>query len=61
MLAKLRNYVYERRTGLATTAGFIGGIYLTGRYVVERLEEIRAQVVQEKTAREKYSFFIKVQ
>ena len=53
MFDKVRNYVYERRKGLATAAGFAGGIYLAARYILERLEEVREQVVQEKAAREK--------
>ncbi|KIJ28565.1 hypothetical protein M422DRAFT_235620 [Sphaerobolus stellatus SS14] len=52
MFARARNYVYDRRKGLATTVGFVGACYLAGKYVLERLEEIRAQVVQDKTARE---------
>lgn len=38
---------------MATVAGVVGGIYLAGRYILERLEEVREQVVQETTAREK--------
>ncbi|KAF8509650.1 Peroxin-3 [Hysterangium stoloniferum] len=52
MLDNVRKYFYERRKGLATTAGFLGAVYLAGRYVMERLEEMREQAVQEKTARE---------
>lgn len=54
MFDKVRDYLYQRRKGLATAAGFVGGLYLAGRYLMERLEEVREQVVQEKTAREKY-------
>jgi len=58
MFEGLRKWGYERRKGLATAAGFVGAFYLAGKYVLERLEEIRAQVVQEKTAREKCAFLI---
>jgi len=53
MFDEVRNYLYQRRKGLATAAGFAGGLYLASRYFLERLEEVREQVVQEKTAREK--------
>ncbi|GJJ14659.1 hypothetical protein Clacol_008925 [Clathrus columnatus] len=52
MFEGVRTFVYNRRRGIATTVGFVGGFYLAARYVMERLEEIREQVVQEKTARE---------
>jgi peroxin-3 len=38
--------------GLAKTAGVIGGAYLIGRYVVERLEEVKEKVMQERLARD---------
>lgn len=53
MFVNIRDYLYQRRRGLATAAGVVGAVYLAGRYILERLEEVREQVVQEKTAREK--------
>lgn len=52
MLNNVRDFVYKRRKGIATAVGFAGALYLAVKYVAERLEEIREQVVQEKTARE---------
>lgn len=53
MLFGLPEYLYERRTGLKRAAGYVGGVYLVGRYVVERLDEIREKVVEDRTARDK--------
>ncbi|KAF8581206.1 hypothetical protein K439DRAFT_1636363 [Ramaria rubella] len=52
MLNNVRNYICQRRKGVAKAVGLVGAVYLAGRYVLERLEEVREQVVQEKTARE---------
>jgi peroxin-3 len=49
----IRDYVYDRRRGLATALGLAGGIYLLGQYVGGRLEEIRDKVIQDRAAREK--------
>lgn len=54
MFDNVRDFFYKRRRGLATAVGFAGAFYLAAQYVMERLEEIREQVVEEKTAREKY-------
>ena len=54
MLQSITNYFYDRRSGFAKAAGFVGGTYLVGRYVLDSLEEIKQRVVQEKTARDKY-------
>lgn len=54
MFNAIRKYAYERRRGIATTVGFLGGAYLAGQYVVARLEEYREQVVQDRAAREKF-------
>ena len=53
MFESLRRYVWERRRGLATTAGFLGGLYIFGQYVFRRLDEMRDKVMQERAAREK--------
>jgi peroxin-3 len=52
MIHSARNYLYDRRRGLAKTAGVVGGAYLIGRYVVERLEEVREKVMLERVARD---------
>lgn len=53
MLEGIRNYFYERRKGLGTTAGVVGGLYLLGNYALERLEEIRDQHAQSQKDRDK--------
>ncbi|KZV95819.1 hypothetical protein EXIGLDRAFT_834094 [Exidia glandulosa HHB12029] len=52
MLASIRKFVYDRRRGLALTAGIAGSVYLAGRYVLARLEEIRDKVMQDRAARD---------
>lgn len=54
MLQSLTNYIYDRRRGLAKTIGVFGGTYLVGRYVSERLEEVKERVMQERLARDRY-------
>lgn len=53
MFSSIRAYVSNRKRGLATAAGFVGGLYLLGQYVIGRLEEVRDKVVQDRAAREK--------
>ncbi|KAI0061109.1 hypothetical protein BV25DRAFT_1917083 [Artomyces pyxidatus] len=52
MLNSVTNYFYERRRGFVKAAGVAGGVYLVGRYVGERLRDMRDKVVQERAARE---------
>ena len=56
MFKSLTGYFYERRAGFVRTAGVLGGAYLVGRYVLDRLEDVRSRVVQERLAREKCVF-----
>lgn len=49
----LPEYLYERRAGLTRVAGYVGGVYLVGRYVVEQMDEIRQKVIEDQNAREK--------
>ncbi|THH21389.1 hypothetical protein EW146_g136 [Bondarzewia mesenterica] len=48
MFKSLTGFVYERRR----TLGVLGGAYLVGRYVLDRLEDVRERVMQERSARE---------
>ncbi len=53
MFHALGNYFHERRRGLTKAAGYVGGAYLVGRYVSERLKDVRTSILQERAAREK--------
>lgn len=53
MFHALGNYFHERRRGLTKAAGYVGGAYLVGRYVSERLKDVRTSILQERSAREK--------
>jgi peroxin-3 len=57
MLKSVKTYLYDRRKGLSKAAGFAGGAYLVGRYISERLEEVKERVAQERLARDKYALF----
>ncbi|KAJ1301311.1 hypothetical protein OPQ81_003713 [Rhizoctonia solani] len=48
MLESTKNYVYDRRRGLLTTIGGLGVGYVTGQYIVARLEEVRDRLMREK-------------
>ncbi|TBU26261.1 Peroxin-3 [Dichomitus squalens] len=52
MLYALGNYFHERRRGLTKAAGFVGGAYMVGRYVSQRLDDVRSSILQERAARE---------
>ncbi|RDX52464.1 hypothetical protein OH76DRAFT_1499015 [Lentinus brumalis] len=52
MFHALGNYFHERRRGLTKAAGYVGGAYLVGRYVSERLKDVRTSILQERAARE---------
>lgn len=53
MFNALGNYVHDRRRGLTKAAAYVGGAYFIGRYVSERLEDVRNSILQERGAREK--------
>lgn len=52
-MTSLVNYFYERRRGLAKTAGVFGGLYIAGSYVARRLEEVRDRMYESRAARDK--------
>ncbi|KAI0942833.1 hypothetical protein AcV7_002135 [Taiwanofungus camphoratus] len=52
MLNAVVNYFHERRRGVTRIAGYIGGAYLLGHYVAERLEDVRTRVIQDRVARD---------
>ncbi|KAF8688663.1 Peroxin-3, partial [Rhizoctonia solani] len=48
MLESTRNYLYDRRRGLLATVGGLGVGYVTGQYIVARLEEVRDRIMRER-------------
>jgi peroxin-3 len=53
MLENTRNYLYDRRRGLLTTVGGLGVGYVTGQYIIARLEEVRDRIVRERGDKDK--------
>ena len=53
MFERIRNYVYDRRRGLLTTAGVVGAGYVVGQYVVARLEEVRDRFMRDRGDKDK--------
>ena len=53
MLERVGNYFSERRRGLFTAAGVSGTVYLGGKYMSQRIEEMREEAVQVQRAKEK--------
>lgn len=49
----LWDYVYERRRGLAKTAGACGGIVLLGQHVSQYLVDMRQTFMEERVAADK--------
>lgn len=54
MLDSVSNYLYERRTKFAHTAGIAGGLYLVGQYATASIANMRDTVLEQRAAREKY-------
>ena len=54
MLNSVSNYLYERRTKFARTAGVAGGLYLVSQYVTASIADMRDAVLEQRAAREKY-------
>ncbi|OSX56831.1 hypothetical protein POSPLADRAFT_1062339 [Postia placenta MAD-698-R-SB12] len=52
MFYGLVNYFHERRPRLRRMAGYLGGAYLLGSYVLERFEDVRTQVTQDRLAKD---------
>ena len=53
MLKGIANYLQERKSGMKKAAGYVGGAYLLGQYVLARLEDVRTTVMQDRFARDK--------
>lgn len=53
MFERIRNYVYDRRRGLLTTASVVGAGYVVGQYVVARLEEVRDRLMRDRGDKDK--------
>lgn len=53
MLDTVKGYVYDRRWRLAKAVTVTGSVYMVGRYVINRLEEVRDKVMLERMARDR--------
>ena len=56
MFHALGSYFHERRRGFSKAAGYVGGAYLVGRYVSQRLEDVRVSLLQERASQDKCVF-----
>lgn len=56
MFTSIKGYLFDRRRTLAKTAGVVGGLYLVGRYILQRIEEVRDKVIQDRLARDGYVY-----
>ena len=54
MLNSVSNYLYDRRTKFARTAGAAGGLYWVSQYATARIADMRDGVLEQRVAREKY-------
>lgn len=54
MFRATRNWLRRNRTPLAIGAGLVGTAYLAGTYVVNKINETRQHMTDERVAREKY-------
>jgi len=54
MFSSIGKYIYDRRRGLLKSAGVVGALYIAGKYVLQRLEEVKEAVLTERNAKEKY-------
>ncbi|KDQ31461.1 hypothetical protein PLEOSDRAFT_1054531 [Pleurotus ostreatus PC15] len=52
MLSSVKQYVSEKRATFTKAAGVVGSVYLAGKYVSDRLEETREQLMQERSAKD---------
>lgn len=53
MLNGVAQYLQGRKSKLQKAAGYVGGAYLLGQYVLGRLEDVRTTVMQDRFARDK--------
>ncbi|TFK61618.1 hypothetical protein BDN72DRAFT_903955 [Pluteus cervinus] len=52
MFTAVKSFVTERRQGLVKVAGVVGGLYVARRYVVDRLDDAKERMEQERTAQD---------
>lgn len=52
MLSAIGNYIYDRRRGLLKSAGIMGTMYVAGKYIIQRLEEVKEAVLTDRNAKE---------
>jgi len=53
MIEATRKWLRRNRTSLVIGAGVIGGVYLAGQYVVNKISEARQRMSDERVAKEK--------
>jgi len=53
MIEATRKWLRRNRTSLVIGAGVIGGVYLAGQYVVNKISEARQRMSDERIAKEK--------
>jgi len=54
MLSATRKWLRRNRAGIAVGAAVVGGTYLVGQYVLNKLSESRERSQLDKIAKEKY-------
>lgn len=54
MLDALTDYLKAKRAVVARIAGYAGAGYFVTQHIIDRLEDVRTRVLQERMARDKY-------
>jgi peroxin-3 len=55
MIAATRRWFRRNRTNLVVGAGVLGATYLTGHYVVSKIQEASQRMTEQRVAKEKYA------
>jgi peroxin-3 len=57
MFAATRRWVRRNRTTLLISAGVIGAGYVAGQYVLNKIQEARQRMSEERISKEKYGIY----